>query len=854
MKKRSAVAMFVSIALLAALAVPSSGDSPNPTLDGWEPHPSGEGWWVPEESGSRWAKNTNGPRLVFEFDVVEGVEPELYLEAAGPNSKSDSVLYSIDGPGKGKFLQLPKRKRGFVQIETGELDPGVHTLEIGLREDGAIVYGLEDRANPVPPSTTTTAVPTTSTTTTIQPSTTTTQPVTTTSPATTTTEPTTTTSSTTTTSPTTTTTGPTTTTTEPPSELRASTWDDFGQGLDGATGLQWTYQVSGSETDGNGLFRFEHDPDANVSTGTPLNQVVWSTPAAQTVTVSQEVYLEPGWQWGSDSQPQSNRIGKLGLGMLAEPYPSGGNTGTAGMSVRWMWINGNQLSVYGYHADRNQRFPYGDQFETGYRIPIGEWVRMDLTVGLNTCGTCADGTIVGKVNGQTVIVRDDIRWSDTPTEIDRVTMASFFGGSGDQYSPDGTVFARYRNLQVTQETTLPPVADSRLQTDWLAGWNDPETNWAFSPDEMTRSGVNDRNNGRDGTYTYSRMFARYVHQAAAAIDLGVDPAEVIPELTGYAQRLNSNLKDHDGRGYEYFRYMRGGGINTRFIYTDLNYLDDQLAAAMLADLAWTLHRYRAYHPDAGSLADRFFAHLDQVWLPKWMARTGTEQARNPAYTEWGHPDTPDATGLSNMQRWARGTLFDPTFRFPVRDLLHPFSGSVWQYRVMGLYFADSGRFSLYGSAAYLAEADARAEWVESKATYRPDGSVLMPHKPSKPLTDPNNSPNVDTYWSETAPYWVFLHRDGLLSARLMEGTAKTIAALYPDSVDGTHPRYMDGTGPQVRLLLRGVGWFAAYDDTGKIAGLVEASIDGGPGPLRHQIRGVNYRHDGNNYVALMLDS
>lgn len=212
----------------------------------------------------------------------------------------------------------------------------------------------------------------------------------------------------------------------------------------------WRWQAHESMWDPTtGTVRLRHDPAFNSSTGTQLNQIAFSVEPAQTRTIEQDVYVEPGFEWGNPDQPPVNRIGKIGLGLLAAPHPSGGNPGVSGMSARFMWINDGELSVYAYHADRSQRFPYGDQFPTGYQIPQGVWVNMRLEVWLNS-GNMGNGGFRVYVDDQLVGEETDIRWSDIDTAIDRMTLTSFHGGTDQSiYEPSRIGWIRYRNLTVS---------------------------------------------------------------------------------------------------------------------------------------------------------------------------------------------------------------------------------------------------------------------------------------------------------------------------------------------------------------------------------------------------------------------
>jgi len=231
--------------------------------------------------------------------------------------------------------------------------------------------------------------------------------------------------------------------------MSAQDWSQFA-GLP-VDDLEWTYDTGGASVIAGPVgpeLRVAHQPGSNSSgTGTPINQAVWKLPAQRTYTLTQEVLLEPGWQWGPSDQT-NNQLGKIGGGFLGGSYPSGGIVDPAGFSARPMWLYGSELSAYTYEATRSER--YGHQNPSGASLPVGRWFTIRMTVTANSDIAKSDGSIQLWLDGDLVLDRQDVQWQtegDIPM-ITRYTHVSFHGGSGQQYAPDTTVYARYRNISI----------------------------------------------------------------------------------------------------------------------------------------------------------------------------------------------------------------------------------------------------------------------------------------------------------------------------------------------------------------------------------------------------------------------
>ncbi len=408
--------------------------------------------------------------------LPEGSEITLTIELAEPATKTGWVTVSQIGGSaiEGEdFERLPRRvrfRRGdtsqsfVVRTLNDHLIEPEETLDLGFTAKNvsfsAEPYTIAIGDTTRPPTTTTTSIqlpPTTE----APPAPTTTQAPTTTEAPTTTAPPETTTSTEappTTQTPTTqtsTTQVPETTTTAPSQQV-GQVVKDFGQMgySDWADMLRvdqdqilWTYHshdasvVTGPE--GNEL-RQRFVPGNNGSgTGTPVVQAVIELDPAKGYWFTQEVFLEPDtWAWGNSE----NQLGKLGLGFTGGTHSAGGTIDPAGFSSRIMWLHGDEASAYTYNADRGIR--YGQQNPTGYSIPVGQWVRMDMEVVANSDHNTADGQLRVWMNEQLVLEKTDMLWQSEGSDptVDRLVYSTFYGGSGQQYAPDSVTYARFRHF------------------------------------------------------------------------------------------------------------------------------------------------------------------------------------------------------------------------------------------------------------------------------------------------------------------------------------------------------------------------------------------------------------------------
>ncbi len=168
----------------------------------------------------------------------------------------------------------------------------------------------------------------------------------------------------------------------------------------------------------------------------------------RTYTMRQEVYLEPGFDWG-----RTKETGKLGFGLGGGTASSGGQLDPAGFTARFAWRGSGdgtaRIVIYSYAADRSQNLPYGDDYAfDDFTAPIGRWFTLEMEVTANSAVGQADGRIRAWADGQLALDQDGIIWQDTegPPNVDRFIYSTFHGGSGWDWAPESTSYAQFRNV------------------------------------------------------------------------------------------------------------------------------------------------------------------------------------------------------------------------------------------------------------------------------------------------------------------------------------------------------------------------------------------------------------------------
>ena len=169
---------------------------------------------------------------------------------------------------------------------------------------------------------------------------------------------------------------------------------------------------------------------------------------SKTYELSQSIFFEPGFDWGGIRE-----TGKIGFGLGGGSSPSGGSTETDGFTARLIWEGNNdgtaKFGAYLYSADRSHNLPYGDVFLVDdFEIPTGEWLDVTLVVTMNSSLEEADGSLAIMIDDEVRLERDGILWQSSGElpMIDRLSLASFYGGGTSDWSPEFTTFAKIRNV------------------------------------------------------------------------------------------------------------------------------------------------------------------------------------------------------------------------------------------------------------------------------------------------------------------------------------------------------------------------------------------------------------------------
>lgn len=165
-------------------------------------------------------------------------------------------------------------------------------------------------------------------------------------------------------------------------------------------------------------------------------------PKSRTYTLSQSVFLEPGWELPKGA--------KFGFGLGAGPLPSGGRVMPDGFTARF-YLRSNRdgtydVVVYSYQADRGKQYGLGHPFGS-FALRAGQWVQMTMEVTANSAANRSDGSLRGWINGRLEIDLSGIQWqaAGTPT-VDSLIFSSFFGGGDPSWSPRRPVTSRYGDV------------------------------------------------------------------------------------------------------------------------------------------------------------------------------------------------------------------------------------------------------------------------------------------------------------------------------------------------------------------------------------------------------------------------
>lgn len=211
-------------------------------------------------------------------------------------------------------------------------------------------------------------------------------------------------------------------------------------------GEQYTQIVEGS-AEGDRNLRVEYVPNHQ---GSPRVTEDFGMSPSTSATISFDVFFEQGFEFV--------RGGKLGFGLRG----GSGTTGCApiapdGWSARIMWGEDGTFEVYYYHQDRESNC--GDRV---YAIVAGEtvklqaeqWYKMSLYVKVNDLEE-SNGEVALFLDGAVVGNRTGIRWrapcsgADCQnSDVTRVSLSTFYGGSDASWAPSKTTYALYDNVEV----------------------------------------------------------------------------------------------------------------------------------------------------------------------------------------------------------------------------------------------------------------------------------------------------------------------------------------------------------------------------------------------------------------------
>lgn len=221
---------------------------------------------------------------------------------------------------------------------------------------------------------------------------------------------------------------------------------------DGASGEGWgklsEYVAEGCGPDGSACLRLPYEPcdrgSARIGAKIPL-------PPSEAYTLEFWVMFEEGWEAVKGGKMHGLAPAKL----LSGCAPGGPDL----WSSRMMWREGNAIVNYIYAQNRQQNCG-ADIADGDYAMAIGEWQRITLYVKVNTPGV-ADGVSIVYVNGTVVASSNTqtFRGNVSPDQalIEQVSISTFFGGSGPEWAPTKTVYARFDNFGVASGQADPSV-------------------------------------------------------------------------------------------------------------------------------------------------------------------------------------------------------------------------------------------------------------------------------------------------------------------------------------------------------------------------------------------------------------
>lgn len=181
-------------------------------------------------------------------------------------------------------------------------------------------------------------------------------------------------------------------------------------------------------------------------------------------------------------------------------------TGSNGFSARFMWRPGGQAALYLYHMDKptacgeDHYLMYPDG-EPVYFLR-GEWMHIAQRVRINT-GSNHDGEVEVWVNGQRVLLLQELRFVTDGSLIDNFYISTFHGGDTPNWAPavdsytwidDLMVSDRYDDIAF-RDCQAPDLGPDQLLCDvddltLTSSLTGPEYSYEWVRNGLTLSGAN----------------------------------------------------------------------------------------------------------------------------------------------------------------------------------------------------------------------------------------------------------------------------------------------------------------------------------------------------------------------------
>ena len=188
----------------------------------------------------------------------------------------------------------------------------------------------------------------------------------------------------------------------------------------------------------------------------------WTTMLNNTykeIYFSYRIKFNPGFEWVLGGKVPGFRAGPPWPGFCPPPW----DNGFVGLL---MW-KPSQIVYYYYHHD--QKSNYGDTRYWDYKIQSGKWYTITARAVMNTVDTAGgnkDGILEGFINGKLVCQITGLRLRNLESVgLDRIIIASFFGGDSDDWRAkrdewidydDFYVYTYNDNIDVPRGNTTSP--------------------------------------------------------------------------------------------------------------------------------------------------------------------------------------------------------------------------------------------------------------------------------------------------------------------------------------------------------------------------------------------------------------